>query len=623
MGHDTDDDLAEILDLHESSKQNKKRKNSQIDSPSEVETNANDVVGTIDLSAFDMLSSSSSSSSSTSNSSSSSSPSPDEHIRMRYWSAIRLPQMNWQDLTMEEISNLMWPTEVTFEMKCRYIGHTLLGNETSETEVARYFTTFEHMVSAPNLTLIAAQLIFGFVDPSRRKMVICLSLDLVKMFVFQRKNTFFAHLTVEQLTTRINNVFSMAHRMFMLMCKATAVADSARSGKLKQIIDPEEFYVEPDESEKLLLHQELLETLLLKATSQSLRRKDTMMFKPVITEGGLHTKYYTEYVEILEYIYECCPRTNETTYRILTSKQNTPQHMKGLLEKLNDVRVPFLKQCRHLFAFENGLLDVKKNIFYVNDSQTRSVDHFIQNTAELDDQTCSSNYLPYHLDLKMFFSSIPESVSDMVENDPDEQICALENNIRSTASKYSYKGCRIETPIFDKILVDQGFNRKDIHWCMIMMARSLFDVNEMDAWQAIFFLRGVAGSGKSTLLKLLCEFYPAHNIGSIMSDGQSTFFDEHLIDKLIVIAMDADSSTTWSRTRFNSYASGETITVNRKNKMAISKRWSAHIFMASNTFPSFQVSTIMSVFCHLFVKTSHTRIVRYMAYMTYHTCVCI
>ena len=141
--------------------------------------------------------------------------------------------------------------------------------------------------------------------------------------------------------------------------------------------------------------------------------------------------------------------------------------------------------------------------------------------------------------------------------------------------------------MFDKILRDQNFGRDDINWCRIMMARGLFDVNELDGWQAIFFLRGVAGSGKSTLLKLLSEFYPAHNIGSIMSDGQRDFFDEHLIDKLLVIAMDADNSTTWSRTRFNSYASGEMITINRKNKMALSKMWTAHIFMASNCFPSF------------------------------------
>ena len=84
------------------------------------------------------------------------------------------------------------------------------------------------------------------------------------------------------------------------------------------------------------------------------------------------------------------------------------------------------------------------------------------------------------------------------------------------------------------------------------LARGLFDVNEVDKWQMAMYIHGVAGSGKSTILSLLKDMYPPEKVGIVMSDAQTTFFDESLYDKWMILCMDADENTTWSRTRFNS-----------------------------------------------------------------------
>jgi phage/plasmid-associated DNA primase len=80
-------------------------------------------------------------------------------------------------------------------------------------------------------------------------------------------------------------------------------------------------------------------------------------------------------------------------------------------------------------------------------------------------------------------------------------------------------------------------------------------------------------------------FYEAVDIGYLMSDGQSTFCDEHLYDKNIVMAMDLDNKTTMSATRINSMISGEKVSINRKFKTALNEKWRPPMIIASNAQP--------------------------------------
>jgi hypothetical protein len=59
------------------------------------------------------------------------------------------------------------------------------------------------------------------------------------------------------------------------------------------------------------------------------------------------------------------------------------------------------------------------------------------------------------------------------------------------------------------------------------------------------------------------------------------------VEAYIVLAMDVDRSTNFSLTRFNSFISGESVSVNRKFKTAISVAWKAAVAMASNSNPPF------------------------------------
>jgi len=143
----------------------------------------------------------------------------------------------------------------------------------------------------------------------------------------------------------------------------------------------------------------------------------------------------------------------------------------------------------------------------------------------------------------------------------------------------------IPTPHFNKILKDQRFDAKACRWMYILCGRLLHDVGMLDDWQVTLYIRGVAGSGKSTILKTMGMMYQACDIGYMMSDGQATFSDEHLYNKRIVMAMDLDKKTTFSATRINSMTSGETVSINRKFKLALNERWKPPMIIASNAQP--------------------------------------
>ena len=71
----------------------------------------------------------------------------------------------------------------------------------------------------------------------------------------------------------------------------------------------------------------------------------------------------------------------------------------------------------------------------------------------------------------------------------------LPNNFEELKDWYN-----IPTPNFQKILDYQEFSEDVCRWMYILAGRMLFEVNELDTWQIMGFLKGRAKSGKSTII---------------------------------------------------------------------------------------------------------------------------
>jgi phage/plasmid-associated DNA primase len=285
--------------------------------------------------------------------------------------------------------------------------------------------------------------------------------------------------------------------------------------------------------------QKLLNFLMQRAGDQRLRRKNAAFYRPRLLSDNTHTGFYEYDREITEFIFQAVSpaRIHPEYYDALTNKPSTPQQMINLLTGLPDPRSLFLVKDRTLFSYTNGVFNAGDGTFETYADRR----HMIKST---------SNYF----DMLM--------TPDLLTRDP----------------------MNIETPNFEKILDDQDLDPCARRWMYALCGRLLHDVGSLDDWQVTLYIRGVAGSGKSSILKVMQMMYEACDTGFMMSDGQTTFCDEHLYDKHIVMAMDLDKKTLFSATRINSMTSGEKL-INRKFKTALNTEWKPPMAMASNAQP--------------------------------------
>ena len=289
--------------------------------------------------------------------------------------------------------------------------------------------------------------------------------------------------------------------------------------------------------------QKLLNFLLQCAGDQRLRRKGSAVYRPRVLPGNIHTGFYEYDREMTDFIFQSVSpaRKYPEFYDALTNRPATPQQMANLLTGLPDPRCPFLVKDRTLFSYQNGIFNAADGTFIPYSERTLN-------------STSTANYFDAIL------------TTDMLTKDP----------------------MSIPTPNFDQILMDQDLDAYAMEWMYGLCGRLLHDVGTLDDWQVTLFIRGVAGSGKSSILKVMQMMYEACDIGYMMSDGQTTFSDEHLYDKHMVMAMDMDKRTLFSATRINSMTSGEKLSINRKFKTALNTEWKPPIVMASNAQPPWE-----------------------------------
>ena len=79
--------------------------------------------------------------------------------------------------------------------------------------------------------------------------------------------------------------------------------------------------------------------------------------------------------------------------------------------------------------------------------------------------------------------------------------------------------------------------------------------------------------------------YEISDIGFLADDCETTFTDQHLFDKNMVLCLDCSEEMRLKKTRFNSWVTGEPLTVNRKFKTAMTVNWKPPVGFASNCMP--------------------------------------
>ncbi len=476
-----------------------------------------------------------------------------------------------ENLTLEtkiiEDTQEMWPSKVPCDVKLKFLSQVhFLSFKTSPIIIAKYIRTLEDLNSNDDGALLfnIQQMFANETDKNpilQHKIIegnLCVLIFLNPLI--HLKNTSFEHLNKESYLKRIRILQNQHRENFFLYRQLVAVKEARKNAKPFPLIYDEAKIVTSeanDDDFEPKPHQLLLEFLLNVAATRGLKKTEHGVYEEVIADLPQHTKthyYKLQFETFLAWIYHAvgCRAIHNYEWYALTLKSSTPYQMEDILKSSCDPRFPKLQKRRTLFSFQNGIFDCKTgyfHLFYRDPSE-----QYQRHVDELKSDESSSNYFDFAVPLEYF---------------------AKDFDINN-----------IHTPTWDHIYIDQKFDSSTMHWSEAFFGRLCFDVGECDNWGLGTAYVGVAGSGKSTLVKeFITGIYEKSDIGYIMDDCEQNFTDQHLRNVNVVAGLDVTTEIKVSSARFNQWITGEDLTINIKNKEALSQKWRAHVIIASNEYP--------------------------------------
>ena len=302
-------------------------------------------------------------------------------------------------------------------------------------------------------------------------------------------------------------------------------------------------------------YQSLLIHLLKQAYKQGFRRYRDQCCKEIY-----NTRAWRPIKEIKDFVYdETQKEDNVEMWMNLTNRGNMAHDVIRHLSNCKDIQFQEIKKDRHVWSFQNGLLDARP-VDENRDSATGAFGfRFYQYTSnefrELDPLLVSCKYfdLPF---------------------DPYENL----------ADWY-----RIPTPHMQKVMDYQRFDEDVCRWLYVFMGRLCFDVNELDGWQIIPFLKGIAQSGKSTLItKVARKFYECEDVATLSNNIEKKFGLQSIYKGFMFISPEIKGDLSLEQAEFQSLVSGEDLSVARKNETALSVQWKTPGILGGNEVPNWK-----------------------------------
>ncbi len=326
--------------------------------------------------------------------------------------------------------------------------------------------------------------------------------------------------------------------------------------------------------------QKFIEFLYKNAAQRGYRKYGGSLYEPIYTKVGNHyTHAYKESITIEEFVRLRCHRDLMPEYYsyITQARRNTKQQIKDIsetLELLIDPQLPDLKRDRHKFAFKNGILVTK--VMYgtgkrrKDDTPVQRVRHqfFLYGSEEIThvDQTLvAAKYFD------MTFNSYPDE--DDWWTIPS---AALEHTI-----KYQYE--------------DREDYEEISRFMYMNIGRLLFSLGDLDNWQYMVHIIGVAGTGKSLVVDMTKQFYESPNRVEIDNSIEKQFgLGGLLVDMTgkqrelyITTSSEIASNCQLDKAMMLKMIAGDELALAVKFRVtSITTRWPTHWISVENEFPA-------------------------------------
>lgn len=311
------------------------------------------------------------------------------------------------------------------------------------------------------------------------------------------------------------------------------------------------------EKEETSSFQKFLLYLLDQAYKLKYRRYGDYCCKQIATEDGHLTKAWKPVMEIKDFVYFYSQKEEKyDMWKHMTSRGSVVTDTIRHLTNCRDLQFPPIKKNRNVWSFRNGIFVGK----YWDEKEQKYDARFYEYTSE--------NFK--HLDPTIV-------ASKYFDQDFDQE----------TLDYLDWYD--IPTPHMQSVLDYQSFSADVCRWLYVFCGRLCFEVNDMDSWQVIPFLKGIARSGKSTIITKVCKkFYEGQDVRTLSNNIEKKFGLESIHDGLMFISPEVKGDMALEQAEFQSLVSGEDMSIARKNKTALSLTWRVPGILAGNEVPNWR-----------------------------------
>jgi hypothetical protein len=153
-----------------------------------------------------------------------------------------------------------------------------------------------------------------------------------------------------------------------------------------------------------------------------------------------------------------------------------------------------------------------------------------------------------------------------------------------------------ETPLFDKLVTYQVEDPDVYKWLLVLLGRLQYRVGELDNWQVMLYVYGLAGTRKSTALQIYSKAFRPGAVEYLSSNTEDMFGLQKLastrIEAIMCLDVPSDLPTTkvlW-QDLWQQLVGGEEVNVPRKNGLARSERILCPMAVAGNKFLDYKDS---------------------------------
>ena len=363
-----------------------------------------------------------------------------------------------------------------------------------------------------------------------------------------------------KISMRINRLIDQVDDAWQIIFRAARIHERINNPTYVPInpeSDPSIFRCSTiDKIDELLPYQQAILACLQNLYEMNIKRYKGYCCTQIKTDEERDTRAWKQVETIQEYVYGVAQK--ETRYELwknLSMRGSVYNDVIRHLTNCKDMQFPEIIKNRHVWSFKNGIFIGKEWSAITGLYESRFYTYDSREFKNLDQTVVSCKYFDKE------FTDYGH-----LENWYD-----------------------IPTPFFQSILDYQKFDSEVSKWMYVMGGRLCFNVSDMDTWQIIPFLKGIARSGKSTLItKVFRKFYNADDVSTLSNNVEKKFGLSSIYDAFMFIAPEVKGDLQLEQAEFQSIVSGEDVSIAVKHEKAKSFEWRTPGILGGNEIPDWK-----------------------------------